>query len=206
MTIILKKSIDINRIISKLPKTAEIYASSFNISTWLTHGPARTLLAEFNHRNTHLVIGVPEYKPAVGRGESCRACYIKHKKGLQKLAALRGEFSNIEWKFVKDVHAKFVVSDPYAITGGRNISDSKIGDVSFVSKDADLSAKLIKIWREYADASYDIGTSGPLVFTTPYNGELMADSTSIPSKYKQEIAENHRGSEVSEFWRAHPEK
>ena len=201
MTIILKRSTDINRVISKLPSSAEVYASSFNISTWLTHGPARTLLAEFNQRQTHLIIGVPEYKPAVGRGEACRACYTKHKRSLEKLATLRDEFTNIDWKFVKDVHAKFVVSTPFAITGGRNISDSKIGDVSFVTKDQDLSEKLIQIWKDYSRAAYDIGTSGPLVFTTPYNGELMADSTSIPAAYKAEIAENHRGSEVSDFWR-----
>lgn len=201
MTTILERSTDINRVISKLPLDAEIYASSFNISTWLTHGPARTLLGEFNQRNTHLVIGVPEYRPAVGRGEACFACYQRHKKGLQKLAALRKEFSNIEWVFVRDLHAKFVVSTPYAITGGRNISDSKIGDVSFVSKDPKLCKKLIGIWEKYAATAYDIGTSGPLVFTTPYNGELMADSESIPAEYKQEIAENHRGNEVADFWR-----
>lgn len=201
MTTILERATDINRVISKLPSSAEIYASSFNISTWLTHGPARTLLSEFNHRKTHLVIGVPEYRPAVGRGEACYACAIKHKKSLLKLAALRDEFTNIDWVFVRDVHAKFVVSTPYAITGGRNISDSKIGDVSFVSKDPELCEKLIDIWKKYALTAYDIGTDGPLVFTTPYNGELMADSASIPDEYKHEIAENFQGNEVAQFWR-----
>ncbi len=206
MTIILKKSTDINRVISKLPSSAEIYASSFNISTWLTHGPARTLLAEFNQRQTHLIIGVPEYKPAVGRGEACRACYTKHKRSLEKLAALRDEFTNIDWKFVKDVHAKFVVSTPFAITGGRNISDSKIGDVSFVAKDQDLSEKLIQIWKDYSRTAYDIGTNGPLVMTYPYMGSTMADSISIPLEFKKHIVDTVRGCEVASYWRSRIEK
>jgi len=202
MTKIITDALDINRLIAKLPRNAELFASSFNISTWLSYGPARLLLHELNIRNSHALIGVPEFKSCTGEmgmGQ-CKDCYSFHKKKISKLASLRNEYSNIDWRFVKNIHAKFLVAKPLVLTGGRNISDSKGNDLTFAVNDTALADELIKLWHGFTTKEYDIGTSGPLVFTMPYRGELMADSTSIPDDYKKEVATTQNNL-VAGYWK-----
>jgi hypothetical protein len=197
---ILTDSFDVNRVISKLSDDAEIYASTFNVSTWLSNGPAITLLHEFNVRNTMLIVGVPDFKSCTGNQQTCQHCYRRHLKSIRKLASLRDRFSNIDWKFVREVHTKCVVAKPFVITGGRNVSDSRKGDVSFVDKDPALGDRLIEILKGYAAKAYDIGTNAPLVFTHPYRGELMADSDSITSEFKKEAIKIYDGNRAVEYW------
>lgn len=119
---------------------------------------------------------------------------------MKKLAELRDTYANIDWRFVRDLHAKFWVAGPLVITGGRNISDGKLADLSLVEKDPKLADALRLIWNEYASGAYDIGTKGPLVFTTPYKGEVLADSSTIPDEYRQEVIKVDPESLEAQFW------
>ena len=200
--VILKTNSEFIRIVSRLPDTAKIYCSSFNISAWESHGPSHSILHELNIRDSHLVIGVPYFRSCTGdsgRGR-CKSCYNKHSKALKSLATLRDTYANIDWKFVTNLHAKFLTAGSLTITGGRNISDGKMADLSFAENDAKLAKQLRTIWEEYASKAYDIGTSGPLVFTSGYKGEVLADSTWIADEYKKEVARTQPDGTEGRYW------
>lgn len=200
--VVLTTNAEYIRLISKLPDDAHIYCSTFNISSWEDNGAAKSILREMNIRNSHLVVGIPFFRSCTGdygRGR-CKDCYQKHLKTITNLAALRDTYTKIEWKFVNNLHAKFLVSGSLIVTGGRNITDGNLADLSFAEKDAQLADKLRQIWGEYAAKAYDIGTKGPLVFTTPYKGELLADSSSISQEYRAEVIRTVPNCSEAIFW------
>lgn len=200
--VILANNADYIRLISKLPDDMHIYSSTFNISSWEESGPAKSILREMNLRNSHLVVGIPFFRSCTGdygRGR-CRSCYQKHQKILTSLATLRDSYPKIDWRFVTNLHAKFLVAGSLIVTGGRNITDGDLADLSFAEKDADLAEQLRVIWHEYAAKAYDIGTSGPLVFTTPYKGELLADSSSISQEYRAEVIRAIPSCLEAQYW------
>ncbi len=202
--VILKTNHEFLRIISRLPDNAQIHASTFNISTWENHGPVHSILREFNIRHAHVVVGVPFFRNCTGdQGKGrCRSCYTKHNRSMMTLAKLRDQYTDIDWKFVTNLHAKFVVAGSLTITGGRNITDGDLADLSFAEKDPVLAEQLREIWGGYAAQAYDIGTKGPLVFTTPYKGELMADSSVISQQYREEASKSYPDSTEATFWKA----
>ena len=184
------------RVIKALPKDI-LWASSFNLSTWKRNGIVEQILTEFNKRNSNLIVGVPIYRPCFN---PCKQCHQRHKKSLLTLARLKNTYSNINWYFVGNLHAKFIVSGKINIIGGRNITDSTIDDIVIVNDDVKMSKKLIKYANSIIFNAYDIGSDGPVVDSIPYKGELLANSTSISKEYKAEFCKLHPESILSKYW------
>lgn len=200
---ILRTNADFVQLISKLPTDGEIYCSTFNVSTWEAHGAVTNILNHLNMRKAHLIVGVPFFRSCTGdygRGR-CKSCLDKQHKTFKNLAKLRDAYTNIDWKFVNKLHAKFMVAANLIVTGGRNISDGEMADLSFAEDDPALADELRQIWHEYSASAYDIGATGPLVFISPYKGEIMADSKSILPEYKEEVLKSYPNSIEANFWK-----
>lgn len=178
----------------------DIYVATFNIAVFLSAGPATKVLSHINNKNGHLLVGVPAFKSCQEYHNKCKFCLTKHAKGMIRLAQLRDHYRQIDWAFVRDSHAKFAVSNSVTILGGRNLSDSKYEDVSVTIEDQALADTMRAQWSLIAHHRFDIGTNAPIVFTSPYKGEIMADSSAITEQYKTEIIKDQPQCDVALYW------
>lgn len=193
------------QIIQQLPKDKPIYGSTYNISKYKETGYVDKILKSFEkHIEAHLIVGVPKFYPCIrnaGDKGGCPSCYKRHVHMMKRFIEISNDYPKINFTFTKDVHTKFIVCDKYNITGGRNISDSDILDLSFITADERISKELIDRWNVISDtASYDIGNDGPLVFLYPYKGEIFANSSEVNKEYRELAAQRFPGDDVVDYW------
>jgi hypothetical protein len=159
----------LNQLVKKRPN--KVFIASFGIYAGITFdnrdttewGPkyrlgTRDFLESLRGIDTHIIIGVPDYRSCKGKNVTCYNCEREYIKQNCRLLNHGDKFPEFKWRMAQQAHVKcilFFYQDEKTIeisgvAGGRNLNDSNSVDATFAIDSKigkELYQQLLPVWK-----------------------------------------------------------